>query len=113
MSRENGVWDYKALPKAGATEYTDSVSGAVYSYDPSTKELISYDNKAMAQLKATYIANKGLGGAMFWETSSDKSGSDSLIGTIAGSFGNLEQSSNCLSYPGSKYDNMRAGMPGG
>jgi chitinase len=100
------------LPKAGATEHTDAESGAVYSYDPSTEELISYDNKAIAQLKATYIANHGLGGAMFWETSSDKSGADSLIGTIAGSFGNLEQSPNCLSYPGSQYANMVAGMPG-
>lgn len=110
--RENGVWDYKALPKAGATEYTDSASGAVYSYDASTQELISYDNKAMAQTKASYIASKGLGGAMFWETSSDKSGDQSLIGTIAGSFGNLEQSQNCLSYPGSQYANLVAGMPG-
>jgi len=111
-SWENGVWDYKVLPKAGATEYTDSQSGAVYSYDPSTQELISYDNPAMALTKAQYVKNKGLGGAMFWETSGDKSGSDSLIGTIAGSFANLEQSQNQLSYPASQYDNIKAGVPG-
>lgn len=111
-SWEDGVWDYKALPKAGATEYTDSESGALYSYDASAQELISYDNQAIAQLKATYIANEGLGGAMYWETSGDKNGSDSLIGTIAGSFGNLDQSQNCLSYPASQYANIVAGMPG-
>jgi chitinase len=111
-SWENGIWDYKVLPKAGATEYFDSTAGASYSYDPAAKELISYDNVAEAQLKATYIANKGLGGAMYWESSADKNGTDSLIGTIAGSFGNLDQSQNCLSYSGSVYANMAAGMPG-
>jgi chitinase len=110
-SWDNGVWDYKVLPKAGATVYTDSASEAVYSYDASAQELISYDNPAIAQVKATYIASKGLGGAMYWETSADKTGSDSLIGTIAGSFGNLDQSQNLLSYPASQYANLAAGMP--
>jgi chitinase len=66
----------------------------------------------MAKTKATYISSKGLGGAMFWETSSDKTGSESLISTIAGSFGNLEQSQNFLSYNASVYANIAAGMPG-
>jgi chitinase len=111
-SWEDGVWDYKALPKAGATEYFDETAVASYSYDPSSQELISYDNVQVAQLKATYIENKGLGGAMYWESSADKNGSQSLIGTIAGSFGNLDQSENCLNYSGSVYANMAAGMPG-
>jgi chitinase len=111
-SWENGVWDYKALPKAGATEYFDSVAVASYSYDPVAKELISYDTVDEVKLKATYIEKTGLGGAMYWETSSDKTGSESLISTVAGSFGGLEQNQNCLSYPGSMYNNMAAGMPG-
>jgi chitinase len=109
-SWQDGVWDYKALPKAGATEYFDSTAVGSYSYDPVTKEFISYDNVAEVSRKATYIENKGLGGAMFWESSADKNGSASLIGTVAGSFGNLQQSQNCLSYPGSIYANMAAGM---
>ncbi|KAF4630984.1 hypothetical protein G7Y89_g7156 [Cudoniella acicularis] len=95
-SWENGVWDYKALPKAGAVE----------TFDP------TYDNVAAASMKASYVQNHGLGGAMFWESSADKNGSQSLIATVAGSFGNLEQSQNCLSYPASQYANMVAGMPG-
>jgi chitinase len=111
-SWESGVWDYKALPKAGATEYFDSESGASYSYDASSKEFISYDNLAEAKLKATYIENKTLGGAVYWESSADKIGGESLIKTIAGSFGNLDQSENQLNYPASQYVNMVAGMPG-
>jgi chitinase len=111
-SWENGVWDYKALPKAGATVLFDPIASASYSYDPASKELISYDTVDEVKLKATYIETNGLGGAMFWETSSDKTGSDSLISTVSGSFGGLEQSQNCLSYPGSMYNNIAAGMPG-
>ncbi|TVY81616.1 Chitinase [Lachnellula suecica] len=110
-SWENGVWDYKALPKAGATVSFDSESSGTYSYDASSQELISFDDPNQAKIKATYIESKGLGGAMFWESSGDKNGTDSLISTVAGSFGNLEQSQNTLSYPASQYANMVAGMP--
>ncbi len=73
-SWENGVWDFKALPKAGATEHYDEQSGATWSYDPSSKELISYDTVAMAKIKATYVQSKGLGGAMYWEANGDGNG---------------------------------------
>ncbi|KAL3421664.1 endochitinase [Phlyctema vagabunda] len=111
-SWENGVWDYKVLPKSGATVYTDPESGATYSYDASTRELISFDTVEQAQLKAQYIENSGLAGAMFWETSSDRTDGSSLISTVANSFGDLEASQNLLSYPGSVYANLVAGMPG-
>jgi chitinase len=107
----DGVWDYKALPKAGATEHFDEKLGASWSYDEVTKELISYDNLQVAQLKASYIKEKGLGGAFYWESSEDKNEKESLIGSIAESFGKLEQSENWLNYSGSAYTNMAAGMP--
>lgn len=111
-SWEDGIWDYKVLPKAGATVITDSEAGATYSYDASTQELISFDTVAEAQLKATYIETNGMGGAMYWEASGDRNDSSSLIGTVASSFGSLESSQNQLSYPASQYANMVAGMPG-
>jgi chitinase len=110
-SWENGIWDYKDLPKSGATIVTDATAGATYSYDASTKELISYDTPDEVVLKANYIKSKGLGGGMFWETSADKTGSDSLISTLVSNLGALDSSQNCLSYPASKYANLVAGMP--
>lgn len=81
-SWENGVWDYKDLPKAGAqvTELDQPV--AAYSYDSSSREMISFDTPRITQMKADYIQGKGLGGGMWWECSSDKSGSESLISTV-------------------------------
>ena len=111
-SWENGVWDYKALPKAGATEYFDQETGASYSYDPTAQELISYDTVQAVQGKTSYITQRGLLGAMFWEASADKGGSESLIGSVAGQLGWLDQSLNCLTYPDSQYANIVAGMPG-
>lgn len=110
-SWENGVWDYKVLPKAGATVKIDDDAKARYSYDPATKELISFDTVEDAKTKAEYVKTKGLGGAMYWETSADRAGDQSLIGTFSGSFGALEKSQNLLSYPKSKYANLVAGMP--
>lgn len=112
-SWENGVWDYKALPKAGATVITDDVAGAAYSYDSSSRELISFDTPAMIQTKVSYLKSKGLGGSMFWEASSDKTDDDSLIGTsfaALGGAGGLDTSQNCLSYPNSTYDNIASNL---
>jgi chitinase len=65
-SWENGIWDYKVLPKAGATEYYDAGVGASYSYDAVAREFISYDTVGSVQKKSAYVVGKGLGGAMFW-----------------------------------------------
>lgn len=111
-SWEDGVWDYKALPKAGATEYFDQETGASYSYDPVAQELISYDTVTAVLGKTSYIMQKGLLGTMFWEASADEVGSGSLIGSAAEQLGALDQSVNCLSYPDSQYANIVAGMPG-
>nr|AAP04616.1 chitinase [Metarhizium rileyi] len=109
-SWENGVWDYKALPKPGATVEYDSVAKGYYSYDASTKELISFDTPAMVKEKVTYLQGKGLGGSMFWEASADRKGSDSLIGTSISALGGLDDTTNLLDYPDSKYDNIKKQM---
>ncbi|KMU92169.1 chitinase 1 [Coccidioides immitis H538.4] len=74
--------------------------------------MISYDTPHMAQRKAEYIRNRGLGGAMWWELSGDHpvNHERSLINiTIAGLGGTagLDGSGNCLDYPASVYDNLK------
>lgn len=107
---EAGVWDYKNLPMAGATEVYDSVSGATYSYNSGTKELISYDTADMVSKKVAYLKGKGLGGSMFWEISADRTDAKSLVGTSASSLGSLDSTQNLLSYPNSVFDNIKNGL---
>ena len=47
---------------------------------------------------------------MFWELSGDKNGTDSLVWTAAKAMGKLDNTENHLSYPGSQFDNVKAGM---
>ncbi|PYH29925.1 putative chitinase [Aspergillus neoniger CBS 115656] len=90
-SWEDGVWDYKALPRPGAEEHTDDSMIASYSYD-SERTFISYDSPL---------------------SSADKPGNDSLITTVVEALrgvGALEQKQNQLDYPLSQYDNIRGRM---
>jgi chitinase len=43
---EAGVYDFKALPLSGATEFFDETTGSSYSYNATKKELISYSTEA-------------------------------------------------------------------
>lgn len=107
-----GLWLYKDLPRPGATELYDETAGASYSYDPSSRELISYDNVPSARDKGAYLKKKGLAGSFFWEASGDKQGAQSLVGVLAEELGRLNGRWNLLSYPTSQYDNIRNGLPG-
>ncbi|QRV84024.1 chitinase [Ceratobasidium sp. AG-Ba] len=109
---EAGVYDYKALPFPNATVYNDFQNISSYSYDPVKKELISYDTPAISALKGKWVADNNLAGAMFWELSADKNGTDSLVWNVAKSMQNLDNTLNHLNYPGSQFDNMRSGMGG-
>ncbi|KFY67342.1 hypothetical protein V497_00455 [Pseudogymnoascus sp. VKM F-4516 (FW-969)] len=113
---EVGVYDFKALPLAGAKEHFDSKLGLSYSYDATKREFISYDNIAVVNQKAAWIQKMELGGAMWWESSADALGSKSLITSVYLVLGGknglgLDNTPNTLSYPDSDYDNIRAGMP--
>ncbi|CAM1509258.1 Fc.00g029970.m01.CDS01 [Cosmosporella sp. VM-42] len=105
-SWEAGVWDYKGLPKAGASMQLDTTAVGSYSYDSSKRELISFDTPAVIQTKVNYLKNLGLGGSMFWEASGDKTGADSLIGTSYNALGSHDSDDNCISYPNSQYANI-------
>lgn len=118
-SWENGVWDYKALPRPGATEELDQSVEASWCYSPATRTMVSYDTVPMTQMKANFVRANLLGGGMWWETSGDKGGKaanpaeGSLIGTFVEGVGGvnaLEQSANNLDFPESQYDNLRAGF---
>lgn len=116
-SWESGVWDYKDLPKAGATEEFESVAnggaGASWSYAAAQRTMVSYDTVPMVEEKTKYITDNKLGGAMWWEASGDRKGSKaegSLISTfVEGVTADaLEKSNNVLDYPESQYDNLKA-----
>ncbi|KAH7120109.1 chitinase [Dactylonectria estremocensis] len=77
-SWENGVCDYKALPRQGAIEKIDSELVASYSYDPSSRELISYDTPEVVKAKVSWLKEAGLASSKFWEASGDGTGDKSL-----------------------------------
>ncbi|KAG9077319.1 hypothetical protein FRC06_008983, partial [Ceratobasidium sp. 370] len=110
---EAGVYDYKALPIAGAQVVENLALGSSYSYDSSKKELVSYDTPNIIRQKAAYIKSKGLAGGMFWELSSDKQGADNLVAISAAGIGALDTTPNHLYYPYSQFDNVKNNMGGG
>lgn len=77
------VHDVKMLPLPGAIEYWDPRTGSSFSYNHKTREMISYDNFAVVNQKALYIIDNGFRGAMWWESSSDRTGSNGLIRIVA------------------------------
>ncbi|KAI6358233.1 Endochitinase 46 [Pyricularia grisea] len=111
-SWENGIWDFKALPRPGATEQYDAATGATWSYDATQREMVTYDTPDNVRRKVDWVKTKGLGGSMFWELSGDRTDGSSLVGTSASSLGALDTSQNQLSYPDSQYLNIRQGLPG-
>ncbi|KAF7979348.1 hypothetical protein HWV62_42779 [Athelia sp. TMB] len=98
-----GTYPYSQLPLAGATVSENTTDITSYSYNSATQEFVSFDTAAVGKLKAQYIQNKGLAGSMFWELSSDKVGAASLVGTVANTFGTLDQTQNHIKYPSLVY----------
>ncbi|PWN48700.1 glycoside hydrolase [Violaceomyces palustris] len=107
-SWEAGVYDFKALPLQGASEQEQPESGISWSYNDSTREMISYDTVQVALAKARYIKARNLKGAMYWELSGDCSEDGR---SIVKNLGNLDLSENHLDYPFSKWDNIRNRQP--
>lgn len=60
----------------------DEDVGASWSYDEGRRVMVSYDTKEMSKRKVDFIKNHGLGGAMWWESSADRQGNESLISTV-------------------------------
>ncbi|TLS25681.1 hypothetical protein PpBr36_07966 [Pyricularia pennisetigena] len=110
LEGQAGVWTYKDLPRAGATVLYDDVAKASYSMDNATGQLISYDDLRSVRFKSGYIKENQIGGVMFWESSQDKPGNNSIVRNMAKFLGKLESAQNWLSYPGSQYANIKNNM---
>ena len=123
---ELGVYDYRVLPLPDSTVNFDNKASASWTYDTSKREMISFDSEQAAKVKGEYIKEERLAGSFFWELSGDKGSSRegleggpgkepqpgaSLVTVVKDAMGGLEMSTNWLSYPESKFDNMRNGMP--
>ncbi|RUP46590.1 chitinase [Jimgerdemannia flammicorona] len=112
-SWEEGVYDYKVLPRPGAQEHFDADLVASWSYDPVQRELVSYDAVKVVQKKSEYVHEKRLGGVMWWELSADHKGAHerSLLHTAWGALGGkVEASKNHLEFKESVYDNVKEGL---
>lgn len=84
---EAGVFDYKELAGlSGFTRYFSDEAKVPWLYNPSTGVMISYDDPESIGIKADYLNQKGLAGAMFWEASGDDA-SHSLLNTLAAKLG--------------------------
>ncbi|UOY92548.1 glycosyl hydrolase family 18 protein [Ectobacillus sp. JY-23] len=75
-SGASGVFDYGDLVanyvnKNGFTRYWNDTAKVPFLYNPTTGVFISYDDIESFGHKTNYIKAKGMGGAMFWELSSD------------------------------------------
>ncbi|KAK6349894.1 hypothetical protein TWF696_006154 [Orbilia brochopaga] len=109
---EHGVYDYKNLPMNPEDKiFEDEELLASGSYNPDTRVLVSYDTPRMAQLKAQFIMDHGLGGAFWWEVSGDKQDVETnLVQNVLQTFGGasaLQKKEGHLEYPNSKYSNIR------
>ena len=55
----------------GYTRYWDNAAQVPWLYNPNTGIWISYDDAESIEIKSDYIVSQNLGGAMYWELSSD------------------------------------------
>lgn len=105
-SWEKGVWDYKKLPRPGYEEVYDDECKAAYLYNKETKTLVTYDTVDVVKNKAQYVKQRNLGGGMWWESSADKQGDESLVKAFTEGI-QLDTDENCLQYPMSEWRNIQ------
>ena len=119
-SWDDGVWDWKVLPLANTTVASDDTAVASWCTDSQNGQpgtVVSYDTIDVANAKANYVKsgpNGTLGGLMWWESSADRTGNDSMIQNQLNTLGGtsaLQQKQNTIAYPQSQYDNLKNGFP--
>ena len=75
---EEGVFEYRDLPRPGTKELVDSQVVAAYCIG-GDGGFITYDNPETVHLKAGFAKQTGLGGLFFWTGTGDAPGSRSLV----------------------------------
>ena len=85
-----GMFDYSDiatnyLTKAGVEQYWSADAKVPWLYDPSMSVFLSYDDPTSLGIKAGYVVERGLGGVMIWEMSSDKD--DELLDSLVAQLG--------------------------
>ena len=73
---------FKSLPRPGAVEYCDPEAVACWSYDSENRLMVTYDTPYSAVAKADYIKQRNLGGAMWWDSSGDRTDERSIISSV-------------------------------
>jgi chitinase len=63
--------------------HTDAETIASWSFDAGQRTMVSFDTVGVVERKAGLIQRMGLGGAMYWESSADKKGDESLVSTVS------------------------------
>lgn len=117
-SFEQGVWDLRDLPRPDSQVTADAVMAGAGCYEPQSRNWTSFDSPQVAAAKAQFIRGEGLAGAMYWELSGDYRSDDPsgqkppMVPGVASILGPLDQSPNCISYPFSKWGNLRQGLQG-
>ncbi|KAG9835852.1 chitinase, partial [Aureobasidium melanogenum] len=115
---ETGTSDYKSLPRPGAIEICDLQMIACWSYDSLNKLMVTYDTSYSASAKADYIKQRKLGGAMWWESSGDRTDDRSIVNSVVDKLeltgaDQMDNTFKLLQYFSSEYDNVRNGFPSG
>ncbi|KAJ9648567.1 hypothetical protein H2201_000900 [Coniosporium apollinis] len=75
---EEGTFEYRALPRPGATEHVDERTGAAYCIG-GDGGFVTYDNAHTVKMKAKYVKENGLAGLFYWTGTGDAPDTRSLV----------------------------------
>lgn len=78
---EEGTFEYRDLPRAGAREQVDEQAGAAFCVG-GDGGFVTYDNPRTVRLKAQFAKQRGLGGLFYWTGTADADAAErSLVET--------------------------------
>jgi chitinase len=72
---EEGTFEYRELPRPGATEHVDESIGAAYCIG-GDGGFVTYDTPQTVRMKANYVRQNNLGGLFYWTGTGDASSVD-------------------------------------